>query len=367
MGYDPYDGLNSHLFQSLPYLSKNRIFRLFWIQFFKKSPVNFRKLTGVRKEYNPKALALFLSGYCNLYKVEPENKYLSHIKFLIRKLIELRNQQWSGPCWGYNFDWQARAFFFKKHTPTVVVTSFVINALLDAYDLLKDPELLKISKDSCAFVLRDLNRTYDKKGNFAFSYSPLDNSVVYNASLLASRMLARVGSYTGEGNLMKEAKKSVQYCCDRQRDDGAWAYGNLPYHQWVDSFHTGYDLMCISEYMKDSGDYVYDEVLKKGLEYYVNNFFTSKGIPKYYDNMIYPIDIHAPSQLVITMSKMNLFKEQRELVEKVLSWTLDNMQAKEGYFYFQINKYFSSRIPYMRWAQAWMFYALSEYKKWTYK
>ena len=78
---------------------------------------------------------------------------------------------------------------------------------------------------------------------------------------------------------------------------------------------------------------------------------------------MYPIDIHAPAQMVITMSKLGKFKEHKELIDKVLLWTIKNMQYDKGYFYYQINKHFSSKIAYMRWAQAWMFYALSTYLK----
>ena len=63
-GFDPYDGLNSRLFQSLPLVPRNRLFRLVWIQAFKRSPVNLRELVGIRKETNPKALGIFLSAYC---------------------------------------------------------------------------------------------------------------------------------------------------------------------------------------------------------------------------------------------------------------------------------------------------------------
>jgi hypothetical protein len=76
---------------------------------------------------------------------------------------------------------------------------------------------------------------------------------------------------------------------------------------------------------------------------------------------VYPIDIHSPAQLIITLAKLGKFNEYKNLAEKVISWTIDNMQSDKGYFIYQINKYFSSRISYMRWAQAWMFYALSEY------
>lgn len=360
-GYDPYDGLNSAFFQAIPFISKNRLIRLVWIQAFKRSPFNLRVLTGVKKDYNPKALGLFLSGYCNLYKQAPEQEYLDMIHFFIGKLLAQANKECSGACWGYNFDWQARAFFQPKNTPTVVVTAFIGSALLDAYEITGEEQLLKIARSSCNFILKDLNRIFDDKGNFAFSYSPLNKSIVFNASLLGSRLLARVYSFTHEKELIEAAKKSVAFSCDHQRTDGSWGYGTSHFHQWVDNFHTGYNLECIADYMKFSGDFVYSESLNNGFDYYIHTFFTEVGIPKYYNNSVYPIDIHSPAQLIITLAKLGKFQDQRLLMDKVLNWTIKNMQAAQGYFYYQINKYFLSKIPYMRWAQAWMFYALSEY------
>ncbi len=239
-GWDPYDGLNSRLFNAVPLLSKNRIARLLWIQFFKKSPLNLRPLTGVEKGYNPKALGLFLSGFCNLHRKAPKEHSLEKIRFFSEKLLEMKSPDWSGSCWGYNFDWQARAFYQPKYTPTVVATTYVGCALLDAYDITGDERLLANARSACDFILKDLNRTYDDKGSFSFSYSPLDKSVVYNASLLGSRLLARVYSYTKEEELLTNARKSVQFCCENQREDGSWSYGKLYFHQWIDNFHTGY-------------------------------------------------------------------------------------------------------------------------------
>lgn len=360
-GYDPYDGLNSTLFQSLKPISNNRIARLIWIQAFKRSPFNLRKITGVKKEYNAKALGLFLSGYCNLYKTAPSQEYLDKISFLSAKILQLQNKDFSGACWGYNFDWQARAFFQPKNTPTVVASTFIASALLDAYEITKDDLYLQTARSTCDFILNDLNKTYDDKGNFAFSYSPLDKSVVFNASLLGSRILSRVYSFTNEKALIDGASKSVAFCCNHQNEDGTWGYGTYDFHQWIDNFHTGYNLECIADYSKHSGDESFQKNITKGLKYYLTNFFTAEGIPKYYNTSVYPIDIHAPAQLVITLTKLGKFKDDKDLIDRVLNWTIDNMQSKEGYFYYQINKYFSSTISYMRWAQAWMFYALSSY------
>lgn len=362
-GWDPYDGLNSKLFQSFPFLPGNRFARLAWIQAFKRSPVNFRKFALVKKDYNAKGVALFLAGYCNLFAVKPKQGYSAKINFLCNKLLELQSSGWSGSCWGYNFDWQARAFFQPKNTPTVVATVFAANALMDAYEITGDGKLLDTARSSCNFILKDLNRTYDKNKDFSFSYSPLDKSVVFNASLLGSRLLSRVYSFTGERVLKDEAEKSIKFCLAHQRNDGSWSYGTLPFHQWVDSFHTGYNLECIAEYCRYTGDTTRNDAIEKGFRYYIQTFFTKEGISRYYNHSVYPIDIHSSAQLIITLSRLNKIHEYKKVADKVLSWTIDNMQADKGYFYYQINKFFITKIPYIRWAQAWMFYSLTTYQK----
>lgn len=360
-GWDPYDGLNSRFFQALPFIRSNRLSRLAWIQLFKRLPLNLRSVFGVPKQYNMKGVGLFLAGYCHEYQMAPSPAVKEKIRQLADIILQNQNTAYSGACWGYNFDWQARAFFQPRNTPTVVATTFISSALLDAYEITGDAQLLQTARSACNFILKDLNRTYDGEGNFAFSYSPLDKSVVFNASLLGSRLLASVYRYTGEEVLKEEAKKSVSFCCKYQRQDGSWGYGTLPFHQWVDNFHTGYNLECISDYMKFTGDDAYKSVVDQGFSYYINTFFTDEGISKYYNNKIYPVDVHAPAQLVITLAKLNKFEEHRALLDKVLLWTINHMQSDRGFFYYQVNKHFSSKIPYMRWAQSWMFYALSTY------
>src|ERR671919_522495 len=57
-GYDPYDSLNSSLFQATP-LRHSRAARLAWTQFLKRTPFNLRKIAGVPAERNAKGIALF--------------------------------------------------------------------------------------------------------------------------------------------------------------------------------------------------------------------------------------------------------------------------------------------------------------------
>ncbi len=358
-GWDPFDGLNSKLCHILR-LNKIKHFRLAWIQLFKRNPVNLRPLMLIHREYNPKGLALFLTGYCNLYKIDSKNEYIDKIVFLAGKLIEQQTAGFSGTCWGYNFDWQNRAFFLPKWTPTIVVTSFVANALIDAYEVTQSSKYLDIAISSTDFILNDLNRTKTKDG-FIFSYSPLDETGVYNASLLGSKLLSRIYHYTKDQKLFQAAKESVTACTNAQQLDGSWVYGELEIHNWIDSFHTGYNLECISEYQKYSKDNSFQKNIEKGVKFYINNFFLKDGTPKYYHDKIYPIDIHCPAQLIVTLYHLNKLEKYNRLIKQVLNWTISNMQNKKGYFYYQKRKYWSNKIPYMRWNQAFMFYALSFY------
>lgn len=361
-GWDPYDGLTSKLFQSLPFISKSRFCRLAWIQLFKRNPVNLRRLVFIPKEYNAKGLGLFLTGYCNLYRTEESTALSNKIHFLANKIIELQCKGYSGSCWGYYFDWQARAFFQPAGTPTVVATSFVADALFNAFEITGETIYRDTALSAANFVLKDLNRTYDDKGNFSFSYSPLDHTAVFNASLLGAKLLSRAYAYTGEEMLKLNAQKSVRFSCDRQQQNGAWSYGTLPYHAWIDNFHTGFNLECIHAYQLYTGDDSFAANIDKGLRYYIDTFFTEQGISKYYHNSLYPVDIHAPAQLIVTLAKLGKLDQYHTLAEKVLLWTITHMQDESGYFYYQRKRYISSRIPYMRWAQAWMFYAFSYYK-----
>jgi len=358
-GWDPYDGLNSKIFRLLQ-LHRFEFSRLAWIQFFKRSPINFRRILFVEKGYNPKGLGLFLTAYCNLYRIEKKDEYLKIINFLANKIIETKTPGYSGSCWGYNFDWQSRLEFMPDKTPTVVATSFVAYALMDAYEITNNEKYLNEAISSCDFVLKDLNRTYNQNG-FIFSYSPLDNMQVYNASLLGSRLLSRVYFYSKNEKLLAAAQQSVNACCAIQREDGAWRFGGDKIQSWVDSFHTGYKLESISEYQKYSKDNSYKKNIEKGTKYYIENFFLEDGTPKYYDTKVNPIDIHCPAEFVTAMYRLGKFKETEKMIEKTLNWTIDHMQDKEGYFYYQINSGVPSKIPYMRWGQAWMMYGMSFY------
>ncbi len=373
-GWDPYDGLNSKVFMSIPGLRRSGFYRLAVTQLFKRNPINLRKIALVPKDYNAKGIGLFLQGYCNLYQAVQNNERLvplfgsqqeikDKIDALASLLISMRSQgDYHGACWGYNFDWQNRTgFLFPKNTPTVVATCFCATALMSAWEITHNRQYLDVALSSAQFVVEDLHRT-ECDGGFLLSYSPLQgHETVFNASLLGSKLLAWCYKYTGIEQYRVLARQSVAACCAAQREDGSWVYGMLPVQQWVDSFHTGYILDALNDYEQLTGDTAFHSCLVRGFDYYVKSFFEEDGCPKYYDNKKYPIDIHCPAQLFFTLAKLGEFSAFKPLASKVLSWSVTNMQSPEGYYYYQLKKGVSSKISYMRWSNAFMFCALTYY------
>jgi hypothetical protein len=356
-GYDPYDGLNSRLFRALPFSNK-RLPRLAFIQLMKRLPFNLRPLFLISPEQNPKGLAVFSSALLNL----AESGSLDDdemIKSLLQKMIDLRTPRSAYHCWGYNFDWQNRIFFLPRFSPNIICTTFAGNTLLDAYSRFSDIKYLNMAVSAGNFLLNGLYIS-GSGDEICFSYTPYERDYVHNANLLGAAYLARLYSITGKKNFLEPASAAVRFTVRRQQADGSWPYGENKIQQWTDNFHTGYNLLALKRFSEYTGTTEYNENIRKGFSFYLNNFFTEEGLPKYYHNSLYPIDIHSISQSIITLVEFRELDEGNiDLALNIFAWALKEMKSEEGYFYFQIQRHYKNRIPYARWSQAWMLLSLS--------
>lgn len=352
-GYDPYDALRSPLLRTL--CQDGRWRRIVATQIVRRLPYNLRPLLQIRPGYNAKGLGLFLWGYARLAAMGANESAARRVDELLALLDQTRSNGYAGNSWGYNFDWQSRAFFLPRGTPTVVNTAFVGHALLDAYELLGDERALALALPIADFILRDLNRL-DSTDGFCFSYSPLDTYAVHNANLLAASILARLTAFRPDDEMRDCAGQSMAYSIAHQHADGSWWYAERESSRWIDSFHTGFNLQCL-RYLERAGFEGAAGALEPGARYYRRSFFLADGTPKYYHDRTFPIDIHAPAQAIAFFSG-----EEGQAVafaDHLASWAIDHLQDDRGYFYFRRGRFFVNRIPYMRWGQAWAFHALT--------
>jgi hypothetical protein len=356
-GYDPYDALRSPLVRALAFGA--RWPRIAWIQLLKRSPLNLRPLLLVPKGVNAKGLGLVARALCFESRARGTDRRAA-VAALLARLDLLRSACASGSSWGYNFDWQSRAFFVPEGTPSVVATTFVANAYLDAYRAWSDRVWLARAREACDFVLRDLNRTEGPGGSFCFSYTPLDRTCVHNASLLGAELLARVGAETGERALLDAAVAAAQFTVSAQRADGSWPYGSLPFQSWVDNFHTGFVLVSLDSVIRATGRADWMEALERGYAFFRDRFFLADGAPKYYADGVYPIDIHSAAQAMVTFAALERVDAGAiEQGRRVFGWAVRNMRRADGAFAFQRHRRLTNRTSYIRWSQAWMVYGMA--------
>jgi len=354
-GYDPYDALNSKVFRALPFI-KSRYARLALTQGMKRSPLNLRPLLLVPKTPNPKGLALFVSALVKLAKLNLLEKP-ALLEMAVDLLMDSRSKESIYSCWGYNFDWQSRTALVPKGTPNVICTSFAANALLDLYEFTRGAEYLSMAKSAAEFILKVL---YREAPACYFAYTPMERPPVHNASLMGAALLSRVFKETGDVSWLKPALKAARYSVQKQHSNGSWAYGELDTQGWIDNFHTGFNLCALRRIAGYADTREFEASLQTGFTFYQSHFFENGCIPKYYHNNTYPIDIHSIAQSIITLVAFEDFGKQNiSQAESILVWAVEHFWSPRNYFYFQKGRFFTNRIPYMRWSQAWMLLAIA--------
>lgn len=355
-GYDPYDALNSPMLRGLSL--HNKYLRIAFTQAMRRLPINIRPLLRVRKGYNPKGLGLFLWGYARLYKLQKSIHDLSKIEFFLNKIEQTKTVYGAGHGWGYNFDWQSRAFFVPKFTPTVVNSSFIGHALLDTWAYTRQARARDMAIPIGDFILRGLHHL-EEDNSICLSYTPIDYYFVHNANLMGASLLIRLYKETENEEFKKIALSALKYSMKHQRANGSWYYAERESSHWIDSFHTGFNLQAIKYFLDSGFAEEYRRQFEKGVLFYAENFFLADGTPKYYSHSICPIDIHSPAQAIVFFS--GLGEEYADLTKRILMWMIRNMQGPSGAFYFQKHRHYTNRLPYMRWGQAWAFNALTQY------
>lgn len=356
--YDCFDGANSPLARVLSRLNPFCVRLL--IQAVKRSPMNLRPALGIRKTVSAKSVGLLASGYAKLSRICDEPQYKKEARRALDWLMANRLSDYSGACWGYPFDVYTRSTIYLAGTPTVVATSFIAQAFVDAYEQLGDTAYLSVARSACDFVLQDLPAITDGDA-ICIPYHATSSVPVHNANLLGVALLSRVYRHTGEQELYDYAQRALRYTLDRQRADGAWYYGEHRSLRWVDGFHTGFVLDALHYYIESTGDEEPLPALQRGLDYYQRHFFLEDGIPKFIDRSLYPIDVRCAAQAIQTFSLLaERYPHGLDLACKVAHWAIKHLQDPSGYFYYQITRFFVNKISYLRWSQGPMLCALAQ-------
>ncbi|MFC1925715.1 hypothetical protein ACFLW2_03345 [Chloroflexota bacterium] len=378
-GYDPYDIKGHPMYLRLTKSPRPLSDAFGFVYGYAETvfPGLLRKSFRVRKEVNAKGMALFARAYLDLYLSTGQERYLAKTKEALGWLKENPSQGYTGLCWGYPFDWQS-LHFLPRGTPSGVVTSCVGDAFYTFYKATGIIEYLDICSSICNFFMNDLNVDNISDRKICFSYTPLDGEHCHNANLFVADFLIRIGVETGDKAFIEQGTRALNYTLGEQNEDGSFGYlGHEDMKEYglsreaveyIDHYHTGFVLRSLHSIFKATGDERVFSALEKCYNHYRQTLFENSTIPKLTPENKYPINIHSCSEAILCMSTLSsLFPDALDYAEKTFRWTRANMQTRNGWFIYMITNTrirvleWKIRIPYIRWAEAWMLRALSQY------
>lgn len=357
-GYDTFDGLNARFVR--PFTFENKFLRTVLQQGVRRFPINLRPLLGVSKSHSTKGMGFLARGFIRLHQATGDARWAEKAQSMLQWLVANEAPGYSGACWGNHFDYQSRSSYVTKNVPSVVWTSLIGHAFLDAYEHFKADRFLEVAVSSCEHIQRDL-RALEDGDTLCIHYFPTSTHQVHNANTLGASLLARTYSYTQNGSYLTMAEKAMQYTAKYQRPDSSWYYGEADNLHWVDNFHTAYVLDCFKHYDESTGDNRFDRQLMSGYKYWKKTFFLADGTPRYYCHKTLPLDIQCSSQAIDTL----VFFSDRDpeslpLAQKVAQWTIEHMQDRSGYFYYRrYSPWLVNKTPTLHWGQATMMCALA--------
>jgi rhamnogalacturonyl hydrolase YesR len=163
--------------------------------------------------------------------------------------------------------------------------------------------------------------------------------------------------------------KAINYSLEAQNRDGSFYYRELidgesnnihEPRRRIDHYHTGFVLRSLHSIYRITNDERARGALSKGYQFYTDNMFEDETIPKMTPQSVYPINIHSCAESILCMSSLSdIFPNSLGYARRAFRWTRKNMQDKDGHFYYLRTRSSISKIPYIRWSQAWMMRALA--------
>jgi hypothetical protein len=102
----------------------------------------------------------------------------------------------------------------------------------------------------------------------------------------------------------------------------------------------------------------------RGYEFWTERFFLAHGWPKYFPDRLYPADVHAAASAIVALVELRgRIPGTLMFAEQIAGWAIENLRDPQGFFYYQKRRFYSVRVPYMRWSEAWMMYALARLRE----
>ena len=313
----------------------------------------------------------FASGFFNLYESTGEERYLKRGEHFLDIMKTTYSDGYSGYAWGYTFGWQqSKGKFWKAGIPMITITPYAFWAFKKHYDLTNNEESKKIALSIADFALNDLNEITMPNGTTCASYSPVSEDIVINANTYRAAVLMGAYQLSGNNNYKTIAEKNIEFVLSYQGNDGEWYYeAKGSNDNFIDNFHTCFVLRNLYRCYIVSKDEKILLAIKKGYQYYRTNLFYNNGRPKHFSKAKYAklrkYEMYDYAEgITLGILLKNEFDEAYEKSLDLAEDLINNFQTKRGHFITRVTSLGTvHKVPYLRWPQAQLFYALTSLLK----
>jgi hypothetical protein len=325
----------------------------------------------VKKERFATCDAQLVLAFLNLHHLTGEMKHLDRAVALGEEIMGYSISGYSGPCWGYPFDWQnSKDAVWPKNTPYITCTPYCYEAYLGLNDATGEPKYLDWMERIAEFVFRDLKEIPVGSETAAGSYSPFDARRVVNASAYRAWLLAEAGRRFSKTEYQKASNRNLNFVLESQAADGSWLYAMGEGKSYIDNFHTCFNLKNLFKIHRISGDSRIELAIRKGYGFYRDRLIDSSGDPR-------PFAWAPRLQLVklemydfaegITLGTLleGMIPEAGRLARDLAMHLILRHRKPDGHFVTRVYRGgFCHRFPFLRWPQAQLFYALTNLWLW---
>jgi hypothetical protein len=310
--------------------------------------------------------AQLVLAFLNLFRLTGEEGWLKKGTDLAEEILAYSIPGYSGHCWGYPFDWQNNKGMWPRNTPFITCTPYCFEAFLALHDATGEARYLEVASSIAEFIHEDLHDVPDGPDAAAGSYSPLDHSMVINATAYRAFTLIEAAERFGRPEYRETALRHVRFILNHQREDGSWLYavGNNA-EEFIDHFHTCFVLKSLWKLNRVLQLPEVEESIRSGYAYYREHLFDADDNPKYFAIeprfQLVRLEMYNFAEAITLGALLGTDLSEADTMAKTLARRLvEDYQLPKGPFVTRVFRGgFRHTTPFLRWPQAQLFYALT--------
>jgi len=310
--------------------------------------------------------AHYALSFFNLFEICQDKKYLKRGEQYLNALRESVCEGYSGACWGYTFGWETSVGYWQPKTPLITITPYGFWAFKKHWELTHRQASLDVCHSVAQFALNDLRQLKMPNGTICTSYSPNDERYIINANTYRAALLLEAYQLFHQEPYKTAAEENLDFVLSYQQPDGSWYYEAIGTRdRFIDNFHTCFVLRNLYKAYCLNQDAKLLAAIKKGYQFYRQHLFRPDNTPLHFARSKYiKLRKYEMYDYAEGISLGCLLKDEIEGAfefSQILATDLiRRFQLKDGHFLTRVTTVgIKNKIPYHRWPQAQLLFALT--------